>query len=666
MVVDTIEDALRQGGLALFDEGFQLDSSLNWVFGENIKGEFDAVVPLWSKSEHAVFVQPGFVFWTGLADEERIDGNLGIAYRTSLTDDIIGGASAFYDRDLKQGHSRISLGADVQGGFFHGAANYYQPLSDEEDGREGFIEKALRGVDFRLAFQRDVMRVSGNLGYWRFEGDGTMEADWKISYGLDAGIRVFPGVFIEGGWERHDEDVSIDSRWNAGLAFRFSLPDFKGANYGDGSTSTNLWQIVEREKRILYEERVAGPAVSLASSSSENIEEGGTVSITAQLSEALEEDVTLNLIGSGTATYGVDSDWKISVGGTDCASANGTSCQITIEAGDISGATEVSVRDDGLGESAETIIIAVEIASAGSSNLMLGSPSVLSLVIPQDPPIPTVTLARSGNGDVQEGGTETITIALSRALKEDVVLNLIGGGDATYGAGNDWQLNNGTSDCNAVTGTSCQITIAAGSTSADATISVLTDAAAEDAETITVTVAIASAGSTKLELGSLSSQTIPIPLHLPTVTLNYSGSMTVRESTDQNGVVMTINLSEALADNVTLSLVGSGSAVYSRTSVAFGGTGDYQLRRRSVAAGGMASSSVISANGCLGITGSSCEVTLQAGQTIADVHLEIYPDGLAESPETIILSIAISSASASLVELGSTSSQTITIDGEAS
>ena len=29
LVADTIEGALRQGGLALFDEGFQLDSSLN-------------------------------------------------------------------------------------------------------------------------------------------------------------------------------------------------------------------------------------------------------------------------------------------------------------------------------------------------------------------------------------------------------------------------------------------------------------------------------------------------------------------------------------------------------------------------------------------------------------------------------------------------------------
>ncbi|MCY4049071.1 MAG: hypothetical protein OXF24_05750, partial [Hyphomicrobiales bacterium] len=65
LVVETIEDALRRGGLALFDEGFQLDSSLNWVFGETIEGEVDVVLPLWNGGRHVIFAQPGVVFWTG-------------------------------------------------------------------------------------------------------------------------------------------------------------------------------------------------------------------------------------------------------------------------------------------------------------------------------------------------------------------------------------------------------------------------------------------------------------------------------------------------------------------------------------------------------------------------------------------------------------------------
>ena len=525
LVVDTIEDALHRGGLALFDEGFQLDSSLNWVFGKNIEGEIDAVVPLWSGGGHAVFVQPGFVFWTGLADEERIDGNLGIAYRTSLTKDIIGGASVFYDRDFKQGHSRISFGADVQSGFLHGAANYYQPLSDEEDGREGFVEEALRGTDFRLAIQRDIMCVSGNLGYWRFEGDDSVEADWEISYGFDAGVRIFPGVFLEGGWEYHDEDVSLDSRWNAGLAFRFSLPDFEGASYGDGSISSNLYQIVDREKRILYEERVAGPSVSIAlgEGGSEDVQEGGMASVTIQLDKALEEDVVLNLIGSGTATYGADNDWQISVDGMDCASVTGTGCQVTISAGGTIGdAVVVSINEDGVGESAETIILSIEIASAGDPDLRLGRSS-LDFIIAADPPGPTVSLSYTGSMTVQEAATPLVLIELSNAFTEDVALGLIGSGMATYGNspldGDDWRITfrvlpSGvnvapvglplTTCATASVDSPCEITIAAGSTRVEVHLTVWFDGASEPPEDFALEMTIASAGSTGLELGNPS------------------------------------------------------------------------------------------------------------------------------------------------------------------
>ena len=525
LVVDAIEDTLRQGGLALFDEGFQLDSSFNWVFGENVEGEVDVVVPLWSGGGHAVFVQPGFVFWTGLADEERIDGNLGIAYRTGLTKDVIGGASIFYDRDFKQGHSRVSFGADVQSGFFHGAANYYQPLSDEEDGREGFVEEALRGMDFRLAVQRDIMRVSGNLGYWRFEGDDSVEADWEISYGFDAGVRIFPGIFLEGGWEYHDEDVSLDSRWNAGLAFRFSLPDFKGASYGDGSMSSNLYRIVDREKRILYEERVAGPSVSIAlgEGASENIQEGDTASVTIQLDKALEEDVVLNLIGSGTATYGADNDWRISVDGTDCASVTGTGCQVTISAGrTIDDAVMVSINEDGAGEFAETIILSIEIASAGDPNLRLGSSS-LDFTIAADPPGPTVSLSYTGSMTVQEAAQPSVLIELSDAFTEDVALDLIGSGMATYGSspldGDDWRITfrvlpSGVTVapvdlpftlCNTASVDSpCEITIAAGSTRVEMPITVWFEGVSEPPEDFALEMTIASAGSTGLELGNSS------------------------------------------------------------------------------------------------------------------------------------------------------------------
>ena len=512
----------------MFDEGFQLDSSLNWVFGENIEGEIDAVVPLWSGGGHAVFVQPGFVFWTGLADEERIDGNLGIAYRTGLTKDVIGGASIFYDRDFKQGHSRISFGADVQSEFLHGAANYYQPISNEEDGREGFVEEALRGMDFRLTVQRDIMRVSGNLGYWRFEGDDAVEADWKISYGLDAGVRVFPGVFIEGGWERHDEDVSLDSRWNAGLAFRFSLPDFEGASYGDGSMSSNLYRVVEREKRILYEERVKGPSVSIALGEGEsgNLREDNDnpASIQIRLSEALEEDVVLSLVGSGTADYGSSADWSVSVDGTDCDDITGANCPITIAAGQTTATAEISVRDDGLGgEPEETIVLSIGIVSAGDPNLRLGNSSV-DLTIAEDR-LATVALNYSGGPTVKDFESALMTINLSEALIDDATVNIVGSGSAIYGSAGDWNLfyrvvpadetpdlstnliSLGIAACASVNGNSCQATIPAGATTVIVQVDPVTSGIGKD---ITVSVAIPSESSSLAALGDPSSVSLSI------------------------------------------------------------------------------------------------------------------------------------------------------------
>ena len=73
IVIQTIGDALRQGGLVLLGEGFQLDSSLSYHSGDNegIEGDLDVVIPLWNGGRHVIFTQPAFVFWKGLEGEER-------------------------------------------------------------------------------------------------------------------------------------------------------------------------------------------------------------------------------------------------------------------------------------------------------------------------------------------------------------------------------------------------------------------------------------------------------------------------------------------------------------------------------------------------------------------------------------------------------------------
>ena len=429
LVVESIEDALRVGGLALLGEGFQLDSSLNWVLGETIEGEIDAVVPLWSRGGHVVFTQPGMVFWPGSEGKARADGNLGVVYRTPVAFKAIGGASVFYDHDFQVGHSRISLGADIQRGYLHGSANYYQPLGDEEEGRTDYTESALRGMDARLVYERRRMRVSGNLGYWEYEGIGGGEGDWELSYGLDAGIRIRKGVFVEAGYEKH-EDASIEDRFNLGVALKFSLPGFEGASYGDGSRSANLYKIVEREKRILYEEYETGPpAVSFrVMPEGQTLMEGGTLDVRLTLNKPFKEDITLNIIAGGTAVYGSDHDFdmaqRIPSGVGSHRLCVETICPVTFAAGQTSADIQLTAFRDSNGK---TISVGVEIPTEFEGLVRLENQTRLNFKI--QPPSGTIGIPSNlVSITLEEGMNIGLTLevsdprALAALLEDDIIL----------------------------------------------------------------------------------------------------------------------------------------------------------------------------------------------------------------------------------------------------
>ena len=623
-------------------EGFQLDSSLSYHSGDNegIEGDLDIVVPLLNLGRHVLFAQPGAVFWTGIEEEERIDSNIGLVYRAELTRNFVAGASVFYDHDFQIGHSRVSGGVDLQSGFFRLGANYYHPLSEIEDGREGFVEEALRGGDLQFAFERDVVRLGSTIGYWEYDGGEDVEDEWKTSFGLDFGVRILPGVFAEANWERHKDDVVLDERIFAGLAFKFSLPNFEGASYGDGSMSANLYKIVDREKRILYEERVAGPRVSIVRTGSEIVEEGGTIAVDVRLSEILAEDVTINLVGSGSATYGANGDWVVDNGSGDCDSVEGTDCQVVIAAGQLSpsGDVEITINDDGrTNELDENIILSMVIASTGDRNLTaLGS---VALTIPADPPLPTVSLSADTNS-VTEGNTATITLTLSEPLGSDAIFNLIEDGTgATYGTSNDWNLSiDGFINCAASQASPCQVTIPQGRTTAEATVEVNADSTNETtAENFTVSVEVDSGSTSIVVPGSPSMLSFTIPADLPTVSLNYSGTTSVRSN---QGVVMMIELSRSLTEEVAVTLTAGGTATY-------GFDHDWVV---TYGAGGTVCEEALN-------VGSSCQITVPIGMTA--IRVDVSTGG--QTNQTNIVSIEIPQASQNLVALGSPPSHTLTI-----
>ncbi|MCY4053373.1 MAG: hypothetical protein OXE98_05790, partial [Hyphomicrobiales bacterium] len=389
-----------------------------------------------------------------------------------------------------------------------------------------------------------------------------------------------------------------------------------------------------------YEERVGVPSVSIVRTGNETIAEGSTIAVDVQLSEVLTEDVTINLIGDGTATYGTDGDWVLNNGSGNCDSVEGTDCQVVITAGQLSpsGDVVITINEDGrTNEPIESIILSMVIDSPANTDLLPRGP--FTLTIPEDPPLPAVSISATSTS-IAEGGSATLTATLTETVTEDVVINLLEGGAADYGTGMDWHLNNG-SDCNTATGTSCQITITAGQRSATATVNVNTDSNVESTpETFTVEIDITSPDSTVVIEGSPSSLSFTIEdVPPPTVSLNYIQDR--GNNPDQNRRIrigqvseMRIELSEALNEDVTLNIVA-------QTTLDYGS--QYQV--------------FVDTTQCDTIASNTCQATISANSTSSQIDLASVG-----GKDNVTISITIASAGSTGLVLGSTVEQTITLE----
>ena len=450
MLVDAVEGALREGGLALFEEGFRIDSSIGWTAGESVRGELDAVLPLWSNTGTAgtgrvLFLQPGAVFWSGHAEQERIDANIGLVYRGSFSRDLVGGVSVFYDRNLNREIERIGGGLDIQGGIFTGGLNYYHPLGGGwREGRLDYEERAQRGMDLRIGLATEDVRFDGSMGLWRFKGEEDEATKWRPSLGVDAGFRVLPGIFLEAGYEYHNEEDSLGSRWNMGLAFRFDLPGLQGSGFGpSGYEKPDLWRPVEREKRVLYEERLAVPQVALTTEDGDGdirVAEGGTAMITGVIAKPLKQDAALHLVmdSTSTATHGADGDFtlghRVFEGDApppgEMADCPALPCVVPLPAGTTMFEVSVSALADETNEVDEHIDLRVEVPAAHAG--VLRSSGTVRVTI--DAHDNTIAFGESSQAVVEEdGGTAEVVVDVDLPAPMPVVLNIEAvGGTATH------------------------------------------------------------------------------------------------------------------------------------------------------------------------------------------------------------------------------------------
>ena len=480
ILVDGIEDAIRQGGLA-FDENFRLDSSIGYDWGENITGEVDAVIPLdldpllgayGSEVDHALFFQPGLIFWTGLEDDERADSNIGLVYRQRVSPDVIAGSSLFYDYDFERQHERFGLGVDLQSRFLQAGLNYYHPLTDWTEGRTDYEEQALRGIDLRVGLASGRVQLDTSLGVWRFEGEEEVKTKWRPSFDIEAGYRIYPGVFLQGGYEKHDSGDSLGSRWNAGLAFRFSLPGLDGSvTLADAGTAPSLYEPVEREKRILYEERLGIPKVNLSALDADGNPVRGAITvmepesgsamavIMAELGKPLAEDVMLNIVIAESSTadigmgedfihghkvYELDVDTGEQSAPTEARACETEMCQVMIPMGVTRFDIEASILSDTDDkELAEFIDFEIEVPDDYARLVRAGGGARVTIgahgnTVRFDTMSSAVELRENTAGPTSSGadpvpGTAEVTIDVDLASPTPITLDVATGGDVDVG-----------------------------------------------------------------------------------------------------------------------------------------------------------------------------------------------------------------------------------------
>ena len=317
----------------------------------------------------------------------------------------------------------------------------------------------------------------------------------------------------------------------------------------------------------------AAPTVTLSQSTTTIAEAAGTNTVTATLSAASGQDVTVTvgIKAGGTAT--ITDDFTLST------------TSIVISAGSTTGTSTLTAVQDALDETNETITVEITGVTNGTED---GAQEVASSITDDDA-APTVTLSQSTTTFAEAAGTNTVTATLSAASGQDVTVTvgIKAGGTATIT--DDFTLS------------TTSITINAGSTTGTATLTAVQDALDETNETITVEITAVTNGT---EDGAQEvASSITDDDAAPTVTLSQS-TTTFAEAAGTNTVTATLSAASGQDVTVTVGIKAGGTATI---------TDDFTL--------------------------STTSITINAGSTTGTSTLTAVQDVLDEDNETITVEI---------------------------
>jgi hypothetical protein len=139
------------------------------------------------------------------------------------------------------------------------------------------------------------------------------------------------------------------------------------------------------------------------------------IRLTVRLAPAATEPVSVPFTLSGTAANGTD--YTI------------TSSPVQIPAGGTSASININIIDDDIYEENETLLVTL----GRPANAEVGSPSVHTLTIIENDPLPTVTFTASNQRVIENAGSAAITARLSSSSSRNVTIPYTVSGTASSG-----------------------------------------------------------------------------------------------------------------------------------------------------------------------------------------------------------------------------------------
>ena len=271
-----------------------------------------------------------------------------------------------------------------------------------------------------------------------------------------------------------------------------------------------------------------GPSVTLSLSESTIVEDGGNSTISATLSAASSQDVTVTIEANATSTAATE-DYSFS------------STTIFISSGNTIGSATITAVNDTKDETDETVIVDITEVTNGTE----AGTQQDTVTITDDDIAPSVAFTASSQSSTDETGTLIITAQLSEVSGKDVTVpfTVNGSGTAT-GGGTDYSIE------------VSPIIITKGNLNEEILVTISADDLDEDDETIFVEMGT----PTNASLGVVTNDTLTITDDDPLPTVTISGG--TADEGDGTIQLFTVELSEVSGRDVSVSYSSSsGTAI---------------------------------------------------------------------------------------------------------